>query len=218
MPMGWRTLKKLIGLAEVEAEIESLAGTYGAWGTELESSGLERVYWTPLTGGGAQTMRFVRAVAKGADGAIGCQYYADSDAATPGPDVLAAADFFAIVNAGKYIAAGGYGLYALRGKVSADVTSVISGNACAIWVDSQIHCAVVGVEYGLWCTTGGSRPDGLLGLETSSSGYENLIYCDATFNSGAGTCFQTSAVPAGTQDARIKVWYDGKQYYLPLYR
>ena len=28
MPMGWRTLKKLIGLAEVEAEIESLAGTY----------------------------------------------------------------------------------------------------------------------------------------------------------------------------------------------
>jgi len=274
MPMGWRTIKKLISGSRVwggsgtpedyqvfgdtdgaygkwdasedklefvksslkfsgaqdgtehliEVTATGLSGKrvlcFGAWGTELESSGLERIYWTPLTGGGTQTMRFVRAVAKGEDGAIGCQYYADSDAPTPGPTSLSAADFFAVVNAGKYIAASvgaTDGMHATWHKVQADVSSVINGNVYAIWVDNQIHCAVGGVEYGVFCTTGGSRPNGLLGLNTSSSGYDNLIYCDATFNSGAGTCFQTSAVPA-TQDARIKVYYDGAQYYLALYK
>jgi len=95
---------------------------------------------------------------------------------------------------------------------------VANGDICAVWVDNQIHCAVAGSEYGIYATTGGSRPDGFIGLNTSSSGYNQFIYADTTFDSSAGTCITTDAVPANAQDARILVYYNGTQYYLPLWR
>ncbi len=141
-----------------------------------------------------------------------------------GPTKAQAAQFIAglhtatskLATAGGDATAGMYGawlkIYSVTGSVAA------SGSRVApVWVDNQMCGTVSGEEYGIFATTGGTRPDGFIGFETSSSGYDQFIYADTTFNSGAGTCMTTDAVP-GTQDARIKVWYDGKQYYIPLYR
>lgn len=103
-------------------------------------------------------------------------------------------------------------VYSVTGSVAAATSRV-----APIWCDNQMSGTVSGEEYGIFATTGGTRPDGFIGFETTSSGYDQFIYCDATFNSGAGTMITTDAVP-GTQDARIKIYYNGTQYYLALYR
>jgi len=110
------------------------------------------------------------------------------------------------------------GMFATWHKVggNANASAAAGSLIAAAWIDNQCSFTPGGEEYGIFATTGGSVPDAFIGFETSSSGYAQLFYFDETFDSGAGTCVETSAVPA-TQDARIKVWYDGKQYYLPLY-
>lgn len=111
------------------------------------------------------------------------------------------------------------GMYASWHKVGGNVNcEAASGSRiAAAWIDNQCNFTPSGEEYGIFASTGGSVPDAFVGFETTSSGYSQLFSFDETFNSGAGTCAETSAVPE-TQDARLKVWYDGKQYYIPLYR
>lgn len=104
-------------------------------------------------------------------------------------------------------------VYSVVGSVAASGSKV-----APVWIDNQMCGTVSGEEYGIFATTGGTRPNGFIGFETSSSGYDQFIYCDTTFNSGAGTCFETEAVPTVATDARIKVWYDAKQYYIKLHR
>jgi len=195
----------------------------GAWGSEAEyedDGGLFRIYGKAQSGGSTSAMIFTRTLTDSTSSVIGYQVYADSDASTPGPTNVEALNCFAMLNSGKYLAASASWMNGLKAgwfKVGAAADSVCNGNVAPIWVDNQVNCAVGGEEYGIIATTGGSRPDGFIGFETSSSGYNQLLYFDSTFNSGAGTCITTDSVP-GTQDARIKVWYDGKQYYIPLYR
>jgi len=111
------------------------------------------------------------------------------------------------------------GMYGAWLKIGANSNCVCdSGSrAAALWVDNQLSGTVSGEEYGIFASTGASRPTSFLGFETTSSGYSQLLYFDETFNSGAGTCVTTDSVP-GTQDARILVYYNGTQYYLALYR
>jgi hypothetical protein len=104
-------------------------------------------------------------------------------------------------------------VYSISGSVAAATSKVAPA-----WIDNQMSGTVSGEEYGIFATTGGTRPDGFIGFETTSSGYDQFLYFDATFNSGAGTMVTTDAVPGGNQDARIKVYYNGTQYYIPLYR
>ena len=203
---------------------DSKAIYVGTWGTEAEfndGGGLFRIYGKVGEGGTASANIFVRTLTDSTSGPISAQFYTDVDSGTPGPTVVSAVDAFAVLNAGGYLATSVSavdGMHAVWAKVTADSTSVASGNVYALWVDSQIHCAVAGTEYGIFATTGGSKPDGLIGLNTTSSGYSQFIYADTTFDSGAGTCITTDTVPANAQDARILVWYDGKQYYIPLWR
>ena len=111
------------------------------------------------------------------------------------------------------------GMYGLWLKTGANVNCVVDSGArtAPLWVDNQMSGTISGEEYGIFATTGGSKPDAFIGFETTSIGYSQLLYFDETFNSGAGTCVTTDAVP-GTQDARILVYYNGAQYYIPLYR
>ena len=122
-----------------------------------------------------------------------------------------------LATAGGDSTAGMYGawlkVYSIVGSVAANGSKVAPA-----WIDNQMSGTVSGEEYGIFATTGGTRPDGFIGFETSSSGYDQFIYADTTFNTGAGTCITTDAVPGGNQTARIKVWYDSTQYYIPLYR
>lgn len=110
------------------------------------------------------------------------------------------------------------GMFGAWLKVYSVVDSIAaSGSMVApVWIDNQMCGTVSGEEYGIFATTGGTRPDGFIGFETSSSGYDQFIYADTSFDAGAGTCFETSAGPA-SQTARIKVWYDSSQYYILLY-
>jgi len=111
------------------------------------------------------------------------------------------------------------GMFAVWAKTGANANCVIDSGArtAPLWVDNQVSGTLSGEEYGIFASTGASRPTAFIGFETTSSGYDQLFYFDETFNSGAGTCVTTDAVP-GTQDARIKVYYNGTQYYIPLYR
>ena len=195
----------------------------GTWGSEAEfadDGGLFRIYGKIESGGDVATNIFVRTLTDSTSKPISAQFYTDSDADSPGPVSMSAVDAFCMLNAGKYLAAGSSMYDHMRAawfKIGADVTSHCDGNAIAIWVDNEMNCTVTGEEYGIFSTTGGSRPDAWAGFETYSSGYDQLLYFDETFNSGAGTCVTTDSVP-GTQDARINVWYNDTQYYVPLYR
>ena len=104
-------------------------------------------------------------------------------------------------------------VYSVTGSVAAATSRV-----APIWLDNQMSGTVSGEEYGIFATTGGTRPDAFIGFETTSSGYNQFIIFDETFNSSAGTMVTTDSVPGGNQDARIKVMYNGTQYYLALYR
>ena len=112
--------------------------------------------------------------------------------------------------------AGMYGCW-LKIGANSNCTAASGSRAAPLWVDNQLSGTISGEEYGIFSTTGASRPTAWAGFETTSSGYSQLLYFDETFNSGAGTCATTDAVP-GTQDARLLVYYNATQYYIPLYR
>ncbi len=195
----------------------------GSWGSEAAytaGAGLFRMYGNISTGTDATVMMFLRSLNTSLADNFAVQIYADSDATTPGPANVHAADFYAVVNDGKYIKLGTNlydGLIATWHKVTAPVGAHVDGNAFAIFLDNQINTTVGGVEAAILSMTGGSKPDSWAYFKTTSSGYDQLLYFDSTFNSGAGSCVTTDAVP-GTQDARVKVYYNGAQYYIALYR
>jgi len=113
--------------------------------------------------------------------------------------------------------AGMYGAW-LKIGANSNCSTASGSRAAPLWVDNQLSGTVSGEEYGVFMTTGASRPDAAFGFETTSSGYDQLFYFDETYTNGAGTCITTAALGAASnQTARIKVWYDGTQYYLPLY-
>lgn len=112
--------------------------------------------------------------------------------------------------------AGMYGCW-LKIGANSNCTAASGSRAAPLWVDNQLSGTISGEEYGIFSTTGASRPTAWAGFETTSSGYSQLLYFDETFNTGAGTCATTDAVPS-TQDARLLVYYNGTQYYIPLYR
>jgi len=140
--------------------------------------------------------------------------------AEAGPTNVKASEFIVGLHTSTAKLAAAGEMYAGWLKVYSTVGSVAAATSkvAPAWIDNQMSGTVSGEEYGLFATTGGTRPDGFIGFETTSSGYDQLLYFDATFNSGAGTMITTDAVPGGNQDARIKVYYNGTQYYIPLYR
>ena len=205
----------------------------GAYGTEVDygadnhQSGVIRTY-TTCSGDISSYDRgaFFCTVTTGAKGAFPVAGLAEANNTGTGPKKLQAGQFIAHLGArssGAVLAtaagdatAGMYGAW-LKVTAAGTANCVSGSRVAAAWIDNQMSGTVSGEEYGLYNTTGASLPDGWAGFNTSSSGYAQLLYFDTTFNSGAGTCVTTDAVP-GTQDARIMVWYNGTQYYLPLYR
>ena len=205
------------------------AGSYGTpidYGADNDQSGMVRLYSTSSGTTSYDRGIFAYCEVTSSKGAFPIAGLAEANNTGTGPSKVQAGQFIAHLGAqssgavlttlGGDATAGMYGIWA---KVAAAGTATCdSGSRVApIWADNQMSGTVSGEEYGIFATTGASVPDAFIGFETTSSGYSQLLYFDETFNSGAGTCVTTDAVP-GTQDARIRVWYDGKQYYLPLYR
>lgn len=207
------------------------AGTYASpidYGADNDQSGMIRLYST-CSGDGTSYDRglFVCTKTTGAKGAFPVAGLAEANNTGTGPSKLQAAQFIAHLGAGgqasKLATLGGdatAGMYGAWLKIAAGGTCEAStGSRCApCWIDNQMSGSVLGEEYGIFASTGASRPDAFIGFNTTSSGYTQLFNFDSTFDSGAGTCVTTDAVPGSNQDARIKVYYNGTQYYIPLYR
>ena len=204
------------------------AGTYASpiTNTSEDQSGLMRLYMSTTADGTSYDRGvFVCLKTEGTKSIFPVSGLAEVLTDATGPTKAQAAQFIVgLHEAGSNLATAGgdatAGMYGAWLKVYSIVGSVAaSGSKVApVWVDNQMSGTVSGEEYGIFATTGGTRPDGFIGFETSSSGYDQFIYADSTFDSGAGTCITTDAVPASNQDARIKVYYNATQYYIPLYR
>ncbi|HUX02259.1 MAG TPA: hypothetical protein VMY35_14940 [Phycisphaerae bacterium] len=206
-------------------------GTYASpydYAADADQSGVIRIY-TTTSASGASYDRGLFACAKttGTKAAFPVAGLAEANNTGTGPAALQAAQFIAHLGAdgsASHLATLGgsstAGMYGAWLKVAAGGNCVCDSGSrvAAAWIDNQLSGTVSGEEYGLFATTGASRPDAFIGFETTSSGYSQLFYFDETFNSGAGTCVTTDAVPGGNQDARILVHYNGTQYYIPLYR
>jgi len=205
------------------------AGTYASpidYGADDDQSGMIRIYSTSAGTASYDRGIFAYTEVTSSKGAFPLAALAEANNTGTGPAALQAGQFIAHLGAqstGAHLATLGgsstAGMYGAWLKVAASGTAVCDSGSrvAAAWIDNQMSGTVSGEEYGLFNTTGASRPDAWAGFETTSSGYSQLFYFDETFNSAAGTCVTTDAVP-GTQDARILVYYNGAQYYLALYR
>jgi hypothetical protein len=201
----------------------------GDWGTELSynaGAGLFRMYGNIASGTDATAMMFVRSLVTSQAPSSCMQLYADSDATTPGPAGLHCADFFAVVNDGKFLGASVAlydGLIATWHKVTAPVGATISGNVWTLFLDNQINAAVGGTEATILSMTGGSKPDAWAYFSTTSAGWGSLLMFDAA--AAAQDPVVTNAlVPATAPDGNtvgadkaLKVTIDGTPYYIPLY-
>ncbi len=206
------------------------AGTYATpidYGADNDQSGMIRMYST-CSGDISSYDRgaFLYCETTGAKGAFPIAGLAEANNTGTGPKKLQAGQFIAHLgaqSAGAHLATAvgdaTAGLYGIWAKVAASGTAVCDSGSkvAAIWCDNQMSGTISGDEWGIFATTGASRPDAFIGFNTSSSGYDQLLSFDSTFDSGAGTCVTTDAV-SGSQDARMKVWYDGTQYYIALYK
>lgn len=109
------------------------------------------------------------------------------------------------------------GMYGVWAKVGANSNCVCDSGSrvAAIWVDNQMSGTVSGEEYGIFATTGASKPDAFIGFETTSSGWANFLSFDET--SYDQDPVASATISGGTQDKYLKVDINGTAYGIPLY-
>jgi len=104
-------------------------------------------------------------------------------------------------------------------KVTAIDGSTIASTATVapLWIDNQLYGANAtgSHEYGLYCTTGGSRPVAFMGFNTTSSGYDNFIYFDSTYASN--TMLISGDIDAYTATYYLRCNVNGTGYGIQLY-
>jgi len=141
-----------------------------------------------------------------------------------GPNKVQAGQFISHLNSSTALLAtlGGdttAGMYGIWAKVCSEVGAVASNGSrvAAVWVDNQMSGTVSGEEYSIFATTGASVPDAFIGFETSSSGWSQFLYFDATMAATQPVVTSGCNVSgAGASEAYLKVLLDGTQYGIPL--
>ena len=183
--------------------------------------GMLNMYYSNAANTGASTATFFYGVTTGTGAALGTTALVESNAATPGPAGLQGGQFMAGLRAGKYLATAAgdatAGMYGAWVKVYASTTSVASSGCkvAAIWLDNQMNCAVGGEEYAAYITTGGSVPDAVFGLNTSSGGWAALLNFDSTMASKPP--LSTLACADAASDSSIIIKINGETRYIPVY-
>jgi len=111
------------------------------------------------------------------------------------------------------------GMFGLWTKVASIVGSVTDATSrvAPIWIDNQMSGTVNGEEYGIFATTGGTRPDAFVGFETSSSGWDYLFYFDETAYDQAPVSTMTPATNTNAADGSLIINLNGTDYYIPYY-
>lgn len=208
------------------------AGTYATpidYGVDSDQSGMIRVYSTSAGTSSYDRAIFAYTEVTSSKGGFPISGLAEANNTGTGPSKLQAGQLIAHLGAqssGAHLTTaagdgGTGGMFGLWAKVAASATATCDSGSivAAIWADNAMSGTSSGTEYGIYATTTGNTPDGFIGFKTYTSGYSQLLYFEDSFSSNAGTCVETAALGAATnQDARIKVWYDGAQYYIPLYK
>ena len=190
----------------------------GDYGTEISMAsgeGIIRTYAKVSSGTDATAFQFHWGFTETAAPIIGSQMEIESACATPGPTSLMVHDFIGGIQASKFIAAGGDGFVGIRSKLYSDVTSTCSGDCYPLWLDHQMSCAVGGTEASIKITTGGTVPDAVIWLNTTSNGISQLLYFDSTMATkqpfvSTGCSVTVATVPY------LKVLVDTTQYGIPL--
>jgi hypothetical protein len=112
-------------------------------------------------------------------------------------------------------------------KVTAIDGATIDATAkvAPLWLDNQLYGANASgcLEYTIWNTTGGTVPKAWAGFGTTSAGWANLLYFDATMAAQAPivTSFAGNGawVPGNkgtfTQCGQLKILIGTNQYYIP---
>ena len=131
-----------------------------------------------------------------------------------GPVSVAAGQFIADLHTTDAVLAattgGGEGMYGAWFKVTAIDGATTNANSviAPIWVDNQLYgnnANTSNKEFGIRATTGGTVPKSFIGFETSSDGWGQLLYFDAT-------AYDHQPV----SNTSLKVMLNTTQYYLPL--
>lgn len=191
----------------------------GDYGTEVPVAGGEgmiRSYAKITSGTDAVALDFYWGYVTTAATLIGCQRQYEVQTATPGPTAIYNVDLITGVAESKFIASGGDGLIGLRSKVYSNNGGNINGNVFALWVDHQINVAGPnGVEASIRGTTGGSKPDAFIYLETTSGGWSQLLQLASSMAAkepfvATGCSVTVATVPY------LKVLVDTTQYGIPL--
>lgn len=193
----------------------------GVYGTEIAlaaGEGLYRSYGKVTSGSTATVLDFHWGFTEGATTAqlIGKQMQMESHSTTPGPVSVQVLDCIAGIDASHFMAASvtaGDGLLGGRFKVYGDVTATCSGDVNAIWLDSQMSCAVGGIESSILATTGGTVPDAFARFVTTSSGWANLLYFDALC---APVTTSATALNGITTSHKIAIQIGATTYYIPV--
>ena len=190
----------------------------GDYGTEypiVAGEGVIRTYAKVTSGTDVSSLQFHWGFTEGATTGdlCGSQMQIESHSTTPGPKSVMVSDFIAGLDAGHCLDSGTViqGLTGIRCRVYGDVTSTCSGNVQAIWLDSQMSCAVGGIESSILATTGGIVPDAFARFQTNSGGWANLLYFDSLMAP------VTTATGSATITHKIAVYITGVgTVYIPL--
>lgn len=192
----------------------------GDYGTEVAMAagdGLIRTYGKVTSGTDSTALAFHWGFTTSTGELIGEQMQMESHATTPGPVSVIVADFIAGIDSAHYIAASSLPYDGLKGgrfKVYAPGDAVCNGNVTALWLDHQMSCAVGGIESAILVTTGGTVPDGVIRLQTNSSGVANLLYFDSL---AAPLSASATALNGITTSHKLAVYLTGVgTVYIPV--
>ena len=191
----------------------------GDYGTETDveaGEGLVRTYGKISSGTDATAFEFHWGFTETAATLIGSQRQMESHAPTPGPTAIYGMDILTGVETLKYMATGAEGIIGIRSKIFSSNGTNISSNAVALWLDHQINVGGPGgIEASIWGTTGGSKPDTFIWLQTTSSGWSQLLYLDSTMATYE-PFVSTGCTIAEGDSPYLKVLVNTTQYGIPL--
>ena len=204
------------------------AGTYTSPVTNADEdqSGMIRLYGeTTADGTSYDRGIFVCLKTQGAKGIFPIAGLAEGKAGCTATKIQAA-QFIAHLNdatatlsaLGEDTTAGMYGAW-LKITANEGATTESGSRAAPLWVDNQLYGSNINAgmeEYGIFATTGGSKPKAFIGFETTSSGYAALFYWDETAYD-QDPISSLGAKNEVNSDGSIKCNLNGTTIYIPYF-
>jgi len=199
------------------------AGAYGSpinLGADEDQSGMIRMYVTTSAGGTSYDRGlFMFCETTGTKGIMPVAGLAEVGAGGA-PIAVYPAQFIAHLNSATASLGANGRMFGGWFKVTANEGATIPSTAIVapLWVDNQLYGSNISgsvQEYGIWFTAGGTVPLAVMGFETTSSGWDQLIYFDETMAAvepfvATGCNVTVASVPY------LKVLINATQYGIPL--